>query len=95
MRWRNLLFDFDGTLVDSASLHAEAYREALALTGSDEPRVFDYVPLKGFTTRAAFVQLGIVDAAALEACVARKQKLYREAVHAWPLDDVRGRLHTA
>jgi HAD superfamily hydrolase (TIGR01509 family) len=82
VRWRNLIFDFDGTLADSASLHAEAYREALAITEWDEPRVFDYVPLKGLTTRAAFIQLGIVDAAALEACVARKQKLYREAVHA-------------
>jgi HAD superfamily hydrolase (TIGR01509 family) len=80
--WRNLIFDFDGTLVDSASLHAEAYREALASTESDEPQVFDYVPLKGLTTRAAFMQLGIVEAAALEACVARKQKRYREAVHA-------------
>lgn len=82
MRWRNLLFDFDGTLVDSASLHAEAYREALGITGPDEPRVFDYVLLKGLTTRAAFMKLGIVHASALEACVARKQKLYREAVYA-------------
>jgi HAD superfamily hydrolase (TIGR01509 family) len=82
VRWRNLLFDFDGTLVDSGSLHAEAYREALAITGPDEPRVFDYVLLKGLTTRAAFIQLGIVDAPALEACIARKQKLYREAVQA-------------
>jgi HAD superfamily hydrolase (TIGR01509 family) len=80
VRWGNLLFDFDGTLVDSGSLHAEAYREALDLVGSDEQRVFDYVPLKGLTTRAAFTHLGIVDASVLDACVARKQKLYREAV---------------
>lgn len=80
MHWRNLLFDFDGTLVDSSSLHAEAYRKTLAIVRPGEPQVFDYVPLKGLTTRAAFMQLGIVDATALETCIARKQKLYREAV---------------
>jgi HAD superfamily hydrolase (TIGR01509 family) len=78
--WQNLLFDFDGTLVDTEALHAEAYREALGIVGLGEPRVFDYAPLKGLTTHDAFIRLGIVDASELNACVVRKQKVYREAI---------------
>ena len=82
MRWRNLLFDFDGTLVDSAPLHAEAFRAALAEADAAGARTFDYAPLKGLTTRAAFRRLGIADTSVLEACAAHKQKLYRDAVRA-------------
>lgn len=82
MRWRNLLFDFDGTLVDSAPLHAAAFRAALVQVDAAGARTIDYAPLRGLTTRAAFRRLGIVDAPALEACVARKQVHYRDAVRA-------------
>ena len=82
MRWQSLLFDFDGTLADSALLHAKAFREALNAACPGKPVAFDYSRLKGLTTRAAFMHLGIVDSAALDACVAHKRTLYCEAVRA-------------
>jgi HAD superfamily hydrolase (TIGR01509 family) len=88
--WRNLLFDFDGTLADSASLHAEDYREALAMIPSETRRIFDYALLKGLTSRDAFIRLGIVDAPMLASCIARKQKVYREALCAGRLTMYQG-----
>ncbi|HUN58477.1 MAG TPA: HAD family hydrolase [Candidatus Binataceae bacterium] len=90
MRWRNLLFDFDGTLVDSSSLHAEAYHRVLDIMGRGERQKFDYTHLMGLTTRAAFARLGIRDPRELDACVARKQWLYREAVSAGGLKTYEG-----
>jgi HAD superfamily hydrolase (TIGR01509 family) len=77
--WRNFIFDFDGTLVDTSPLHAEAYRRVLA---ASYPRLlagFDYEKLKGRTTREGFAALG-VPAAELDRVTAEKQRLFREAV---------------
>jgi beta-phosphoglucomutase len=90
MPLRHLLFDFDGTLVDSAPLHAWAFREILATAAPGTLAAFDYEPLKGLPTRAAFVRLGIDETVALQWCVAQKQKLYREAVRAGRLKEHSG-----
>lgn len=87
---RHFLFDFDGTLADSAPLHAWAFRKALAVAAPRLVPVFDYEALKGLPTRAAFMRLGIEAGAELEWCVAEKQKLYREAVRAGRLKEFSG-----
>jgi HAD superfamily hydrolase (TIGR01509 family) len=80
MLFRHFLFDFDGTLANSAPLHARAFRKALAEAAPRALRGFDYAVLKGFTTRAALIRLGIADPLLLERCVALKQELFRMAV---------------
>lgn len=78
--WRNVLFDFDGTLVDSSPLHAEAYRRALERHRSDLLDHFSYETLKAKTTRDGFKSLGIGDEMMLECLTAEKQRFFREAV---------------
>jgi HAD superfamily hydrolase (TIGR01509 family) len=80
MRARDFLFDLDGTLADSAPLHASAFRDALARYAPALACAFDYEPLKGLLTREAFLSLDIGEGPLLEQCVAEKQLLYREAV---------------
>lgn len=77
---KNLLFDFDGTLVDSAPLHARAFCDVLATENSATLASFDYESLKGLTTREAFRALGMVDEPRLSRCVAAKQRSYRKLV---------------
>jgi sugar-phosphatase len=79
--WRNYLFDFDGTLVDTSPLHAEAYRRVLEERRPDLVPGFDYHALKGKTTRAGYAALGVPEAD-LDAFTAAKQTLFREAVAA-------------
>jgi HAD superfamily hydrolase (TIGR01509 family) len=79
--WRNYLFDFDGTLVDTSPLHAEAYRRVLEERRPDLVAGFDYRALKGKTTRAGYAALGIAEAD-LDAFTACKQTLFRAAVAA-------------
>jgi HAD superfamily hydrolase (TIGR01509 family) len=86
----HFLFDFDGTLVDSAALHAWAFREALAAAVPQALLTFDYEPLKGLPTRTAFAKLGVEESRELDWCVAQKQKLYREAVGACRLKEYLG-----
>jgi HAD superfamily hydrolase (TIGR01509 family) len=90
MQVRQFLFDFDGTLVDSAALHAWAFREALAVAAPRSLPAFDYEALKGIPTRTAFLQLGVEADGALKWCVAQKQKLYRDAVRAGRLKKYSG-----
>jgi len=90
MDLHHFLFDFDGTLVDSAPLHAAAFREALAAASPELLTAFNYESVKGLPTRAAFMQLGVEEGARLEWCVARKQQLYREAVRAGRLVECPG-----
>ena len=87
---RNFLFDFDGTLADSAPLHAGAYRAALAVEAPAALAGFDYEPLKGLDTREAFQRLGVAGAERLQRCVERKRAAYRAAVRAGRLRACRG-----
>lgn len=77
---KNLLFDFDGTLVDSAPLHEEAFRSTLARRRPDLLDAFDYQALKGLTTAEAFQRIGVVDGDERQCCVQQKQQTYRQFV---------------
>ena len=79
--WRNFLFDFDGTLVDTSPLHAEAYRRVLEERRPDLAAGFDYHALKGKTTRAGYAALGVAEAD-LDSFTAAKQRLFRASVTA-------------
>ena len=59
LRKTAFLFDLDGTLLDSSSLHEKIFREVLT---DDAPRFlerFDYESLKGKSTTESFRALGI------------------------------------
>ena len=80
LRKTAFLFDLDGTLLDSSSLHEKIFREVLT---DDAPRFlerFDYESLKGKSTTESFRALGIVESGGLEALVSEKQRRYRAAV---------------
>jgi HAD superfamily hydrolase (TIGR01509 family) len=77
----NFLFDFDGTLVDTTPLHAEAYRKVLEERRPDLLGGFDYQAVKGKTTREGYASLGVPEAD-LDDCTAAKQGLFRAFVAA-------------
>jgi HAD superfamily hydrolase (TIGR01509 family) len=76
---RNILFDLDGTLVDSSPAHARAFVETLAAGYPDLAAQFDYAKVAGMRTRDTFVSLGISGEAEVAALTRRKQALYRAA----------------
>lgn len=78
--FRNFLFDFDGTLVDSAPLHAQAFYDVLRREKPTLLSGFSYESLKGLTTSDAFRRLGIVDEAEVCRLSAEKQTHYRNFV---------------
>ena len=78
----HFLFDFDGTLADSAPLHEWAFRDALAAVAPWTLADFNYAELKGLSTRDACRRLGINQLDLLDFCIAHKQRLYRDAVRA-------------
>jgi HAD superfamily hydrolase (TIGR01509 family) len=76
---KNVLFDLDGTLVDSSPAHARAFVETLAAGHPDLAAKFDYGQVAGMRTRDTFVWLGITDETEVNALTQRKQALYRAA----------------
>jgi HAD superfamily hydrolase (TIGR01509 family) len=76
----HLLFDLDGTLIDSSLLHDRAYREALVATAPEFVAGFDYERYKGIPTNEVFARLGVVDAERRRSLTELKQKNYRAAV---------------
>ncbi len=93
MRARDFLFDLDGTLADSSSLHARAFRTVVARYAPAILRDFDYEPLKGLSTRRAFLSLGIGEGPLLDKCVAEKQRLYRDSLRGGALTQLPGAVH--
>jgi HAD superfamily hydrolase (TIGR01509 family) len=77
---RNLLFDLDGTLVDSVPAHARAFVETLRNRHPEMAGDFNYTIYAGWPTRDVFVALGFRDESELIELTERKQRLYREAV---------------
>jgi HAD superfamily hydrolase (TIGR01509 family) len=78
---RNWLFDLDGTLVDSAPVHAAAFRAALAELAPDRLAGFRYDSHAGATTRDVVAALRLDEDVAAQV-VHRKQDVYRGYVDA-------------
>ena len=76
---RTLLFDLDGTLVDSSAAHSSAYIQALTPGHADVARDFRYTPFAGQPTRDVFAALGLAEPELKELTV-RKQEFYRIAL---------------
>lgn len=74
-----LLFDFDGTLVDSGPVHDWAYRRTLNRYRPELLENFDYEGVKGKTTRDVLASLG-VPGQALDLLTIDKQRNYRAGV---------------
>lgn len=85
LRKTAFLFDLDGTLLDSSSLHEKIFREVLTDDAPQFLERFDYEALKGKSTTESFRGLGIVESGGLEALVSEKQRRYRAAVLAGEL----------
>ena len=77
--FRNWLFDFDGTLVDSSPLHDASYRQAIDEHMPELAARFRYDQVKGKPTLDAFVELGASEAKR-ELLTAAKQRAYRDLV---------------
>lgn len=77
---RYLLFDLDGTLVDSSAAHAWAFAQALSAQHPGLARRFDYRRHLGRPTQDVFRSLGIHDPNELKRLTVSKQTRYREAV---------------
>lgn len=77
---RNLLFDLDGTLVNSVPTHRRAFVETLQVRHPDLAKKFDYTVFAGWPTRDVFSALGFQEEGELKELTATKQRLYREAV---------------
>jgi HAD superfamily hydrolase (TIGR01509 family) len=73
----SVLFDFDGTLVDSSPLHDAAYREVLARHRPELLPHFRYDSVKGRATSDALAALGVREAE-LAFLTAAKQQAYRD-----------------
>jgi beta-phosphoglucomutase len=92
LRPRHVLFDLDGTLIDSSVLHARAFTAVLAANAPELLPRFDYERVRGWPTRRVFLDLGITDAAALTKATELKQLNYRAAVAAGHLYPMTGAL---
>ena len=74
------LFDLDGTLVNSVPAHERAFIETLMMDYPVLAKDFDYIPFAGQPTREVFLALGFNNEEKLVELIARKQRLYREAI---------------
>jgi HAD superfamily hydrolase (TIGR01509 family) len=75
-----ILFDLDGTLVDSNACHERAYLTVLWPRLPELAARFDYEPCKGRRTRDALRDMGLTDEALIEEINAAKQQAYRDLV---------------
>lgn len=76
----NLLFDFDGTLVDSGPLHDFAYHQALERHLPELLACYDYDSVKGKPTREALAGLGVRKQDDLDVLTLTKQRIYRTTI---------------
>lgn len=86
---RSVIFDLDGTLIDSSGPHASAYERALSVHHAALAEDFDYEEVRGMPTPAALSWLGIEDPGEIERLTAEKRRAYLEElqagrVHAFP-----------
>ena len=78
---RNLLFDLDGTLIDSEGAHARAYLATLRLYQPALADDFDYAAIAGQPTAQVFGSFGFTGEK-LEVAVRAKQIRYRDMINA-------------
>lgn len=72
------LFDWDGTLADSAAVHEMAFRDVLAQWRPDLLSCFDYAAHLGCPTREVFARLGVGDSLECSRLTRLKQARYVE-----------------
>ncbi len=77
---RHLLFDLDGTLVNSVPAHDRAFIDTLKVRYPALAENFDYTIFAGRPTREVFQTLGFRDEMELTELTDCKQRLYRAAV---------------
>ena len=87
---KNVLFDFDGTLVDSGVLHERAFQQALGLHMPSLLSGFDYDRIRGLSTRDAFCRLGISGQPLLTELTKCKQTLYLSSIETGALNLMAG-----
>lgn len=75
-----VLFDLDGTLVDSAALHDRAFRDALEKHGPSLLLAYTYEAVQGMSTREALLALGVKDERELRTIANEEQLIYRMGV---------------
>lgn len=77
---KHILFDLDGTLVDSSDAHEMAYLKALEVNHPKLAETFCYRNHQGQPTKEVMRSLGVV--AEVEICelTRRKQQLYRQVI---------------
>jgi len=75
-----LLFDFDGTLVDSSPLHDWAFREVLKTELPAALADFDYEKVRGRATNEVFLEAGVTDPVERQRLTSSKQRRYQQAV---------------
>ena len=73
---KHYIFDLDGTLIDSNSLHEKAFKKALV----DEKVEFRYQNYFGVKTLDVFLSLGF-DSEKAKKLTSRKQLIYREYIY--------------
>jgi len=80
-RWPlHILFDLDGTLVDSSPLHDLAFRSVIGEHLPHLLETFDYDAVRGMPTWAVFEAMGVKDSELRETLTAQKQSHYRQSL---------------
>lgn len=78
----SILFDLDGTLIDSNSFHDHAFKKTLHKISPNELEFFFYDSIRGMSTRDAFCKL-LPDANedVINSCIKYKQDIYIQSIN--------------
>jgi len=75
-----MLFDLDGTLIDSSLLHARAFKSVIRESLPEMADAFEYDLVRGKTTVEVFRELGVAEGDRVQTLAAQKQNEYRASV---------------
>jgi HAD superfamily hydrolase (TIGR01509 family) len=87
---KHVLFDLDGTLIDSSRLHAKAFQAVIDDELPEAGGTFRYDDVRGKATREVFRNLGVIDEDHVNALTKRKQRLYQNSVENGELEAMEG-----
>jgi HAD superfamily hydrolase (TIGR01509 family) len=77
-----ILFDLDGTLIDSNASHDFAFRKTLLDMNLKLSEIFFYNSIKGMSTRDAFTKLlPYADENVINSCIRYKQDIYIQSIN--------------